>query len=200
MRIRLSVVTAIVAAGLATVATAGTTSLPELTPFPGNPTKLKPGGYRTGEGFSPITTFRVGMGWYGNMPVATKSAKWFSIGKGLDRFEERFTYAGMYVDTLTLPYAKAVAKFRGLKTLVAGAGTPTRIGGYAGVTFRAKVKGDHAPLIALGTGADIPRDVAGQQTFVNVRGTTLLIRTELGKARAAPAEVQAVLRSFRFPR
>lgn len=198
MKIKHAALAVIAAAGLATGATAGT--LPELTPFPGDPTKLKPGGYRTGEGFSPITTFRVGRGWYGNMPVATKSADWFSIGKGLDRFEERFTYAGIYVDALTLPYAKAVAKFRGLKTLVTGAGTPTRIGGYAGVSFRANVKGDHAPLIALGTGADLPGDVAGQQTFVNVRGMTLLIRTELGKARAAPAEVQAVVRSFRFPR
>ncbi len=196
MRIKHAALAAIVAAGLATGAAAGTTSVPTLPPFAGAPAKLKPGTYRTGEDFSPITTFRVGTGWFG---YQGSSNDW-SIGKGFDRIEQRFTYAAIYVDALALPYAKAVAKFRGLRTLVAGPGAPTRVGGYAGVTFNAKVKGEHAPLTELGTGADIPGDLAGQQTFVNVRGTTLLFRTELGKAPAAKAETRMVIRSLRFPR
>jgi len=88
-----------------------------------------------------------------------------------------------------------------LKSLVAGPATQTRVGGYSGVTFHAKVKGEHAPLTALRSTSDIPGDVPGQQTFLNVRDKTLLIRTESkAESRTAAVAVQSVLRTFRFVR
>lgn len=44
---------------------AGSQALPKLqVTYP--PSKLKPGTWRTGDGFVPLTTFKVGPGWYGN--------------------------------------------------------------------------------------------------------------------------------------
>jgi hypothetical protein len=143
-----------------------------------------------------VTTFKVDANWYG----AGDSQSW-GIGKGLDRVKQQYAVGGIYVETLKLSVVKAVAKFRALKSLVAGPATQTRVGGYRGVTFHAKVKGEHAPLTALGSTSDIPGDVPGQQTFLNVRGKTLLIRTESkAESRTAAAAVRSVLRTFRFVR
>ena len=159
------------------------------------PTKLQAARYRTRLGFAPLTTFTVGAGWYGNQG----SARDWGVGKGLNRAEQRWAYGAILVDVLRLSFAKAVSTFRGISGLTVGRSTPTRIGGYAGVTFHAKLKGsENVPLTALGISADIT-DIAGQQTFLNVRGKILLIRTEHGSP-TAPAAVQTVLRTFQFPR
>jgi hypothetical protein len=158
------------------------------------PRPLPPGTWRTGAGFVPVTTFRVARGWHG----AQGATGWF-LGSGLDRAAQEFTVGGIFVDHVPLPLATAVARFRSLKTISAGASTPVKVGGFAGVTFNARVKGEHAPLAALGTGADIPGGVSGRQTFLSVRGKTLLVRLEW-YAPGAAAGVQAVFRTFRFPR
>jgi hypothetical protein len=158
------------------------------------PRPLTPGTWRTGGGFVPVTTFRVPRRWYG----AQGATGWF-LGSGLDRATQEFTAGGIFVDVVALPLTTAVARFTSLKSISAGASTAVKVGGFAGVTFNARVKGEHAPLAALGTGADIPGGVTGRQTFLNVRGKTVLVRLEWYAPRAA-VDVQAVFRSFRFPR
>jgi hypothetical protein len=156
-------------------------------------TNLKPGVYRTGRGFAPSVRFTVPGRWWGEQYSSTA----WSIGK-LPRTDP--APAALFVDALRLPFDRAVTIFRSLKTLRAGTGVPVRIGGYPGTTFTARVEGEHAPLIALGTGADIPAGVIGQQTFLDVRGRTLLIRLELKRGSTLRPEALTVLRSFRFPR
>jgi hypothetical protein len=154
---------------------------------------LKAGSYRTGLGFTPAVTFTVPARWWGGQNSSTD----WAIGR-LPRTDP--APAALFVDALRLPFDRAVAIFRSLKTLDAGRGVAVRIGGYPGRTFSAKVKGEHAPLEALGTGADIPSWVVGQQTFLNVRGKTLLIRMELKPGGTLRPEALRVLYSFRFPR
>jgi hypothetical protein len=163
----------------------------------GAPPKLRQAVYRTSGGFLPVTVFRVPSGWYGCQGSPTS----WGIGRELDTAAERLN-AFLATDVLGLPRAKAVAKFKALKILVAGPSTVTSVGGFSGIAFHAKVKGEHAPLTALGIDADIPGDTKGEQIFLSVRGKTLLIRTELapGTTVAGRVELQHVLRSIRFPR
>ena len=202
MKLRLATIALATAALMTTtfggVSSAGTSTHEGARKLPAasyEPTKLRPGRHRTRPTFVPLTTFTVGTGWYGNQA----SRGWWFVGKGLDRTAQGFTGGSIWVDVLRLRFAKAVSTFESISELEVGPSTPTRIGGYSGVTFHAKRKGsENVPLTALGTTADITEN-AGQQTILNVRGKTLLIRTELGGA-AAPAAVQTVLRTLRFPR
>lgn len=160
----------------------------------GDPPRLAVGPYRTRPGFVPATTFRVDAGWYGS-----GDREGWGVGKGLNTIEQRFGVAGIYATPLSLRYATAVSRFKALKTLVAGPATTTRIGGYPAVTFRATVTGDHALLPGIAPGVDVV-NTRGQQTFVNVRGTTVLIRTEVFRATAGEAAVRSLVRTIGFPR
>jgi hypothetical protein len=185
---------ACVVAAAAPATPAPAQQLPKLEPS-FEPQKLKPGVWRTGDGFAPTTTFRVSAGWYG---VQGSPTDWL-IGKRLDRVEQEFKSGGIFVDVLRFSFAKAVARFKALRTLSAWRPTTVRVDGYRGVTFNAKVKGDHAPLTAIGTGADIPGGKQGRRTFLNVRGKTLLIRLEWATAGEAN-DIRRVFRSFCFRR
>jgi hypothetical protein len=134
------------------------------------PTKLRPDRYRTRPGFVTVTTFTVGAGWDGNQENG-----WF-VGRGLDRIGERFTGGAIFVDILRLSPRQGDLHVQEHPRSPSCAVDSDANRGYSGVTFHAKVKGDNVPLTALGT-------TARQQTFLNVRGKTLLIRTELWGAR-----------------
>ena len=161
----------------------------------GEPARLAAGSYRTRPGFAPMTTFTVGLGWYGN----GSNSEW-AVGKGLNRAEQRFGSTGVWVSPLSLRYATAVARFKALTTLDAGPATPVKIGGYPGVSFRAKVEGDHALLPGIAPGLDVVRTPDGQQIFLNVRGKTLLFRIEVFTIKEGSAAARSFLRTVRFPR
>lgn len=161
----------------------------------GPPLRLKPGAYRTRLGFAPVSTFRVGRGWYG----AGDTRSW-AIGKGVDRVALRFNTA-IYVDRVRLDFSTAVSRFKGISTLDPGEGTSTMIGGYQGIVFKARVKGESAVLEeALGIGVDISAGVDATQIFLNVRAKTLLIRTEVVPGKGEATAIAAALRTLRFPR
>ena len=102
------------------------------------------------------------------------------LGRGSTRQRSGSGRRGSGASRLRISYTTAVGRFRALKTLEAGPSTPIRVGGYPGVAFRAKISGDHAllPGIAPGT-RRCPNSPGGQQIFLNVRGTTLLLRIEV---------------------
>lgn len=165
----------------------------------GPPVRLKAGAtYRTRLGFAPVSTFRVGRGWYG---AGDKTWSW-AIGKGLDRVALRFNTA-IYVDRVRLDFSTAVSRFKGISTLDPGEGTSTMIGGYQGVVFKAQVNGESASALvkkALGIGAYTPAGVDATQIFLNVRKKTLLIRTQVVPGKGEATAIAAALRTFRFPR
>ena len=142
-----------------------------------------------------MTTFTVDQGWYGS----GSSSEW-AVGKGLNRAEQRFGPAGVMVSPLSLRYATAVARFKALTTVDAGPATPVQIGGYPGVSFRAKVEGEHALLPGIAPGLDVVKSPGGQQIFLNVRGKTLLFRIEVFAVKEGSAAVRSLLRTVGFPR
>lgn len=105
---------------------------------------------------------------------------------------------GVEATRLSLRYTTAVSRFKALKTLTAGPSRPIRVGGYSGVSFHAAVKGEHALLPGIAPDIDILP--GGQQIFLNVRGTTLLLRIEIFARPAGEAAVRGFLRTVRFPR
>lgn len=114
----------------------------------------------------------------------------------------RFNTA-IYVDRVRLDFSTAVSRFKGISTLDPGEGTSTMIGGYQGIVFKARVKGESASAVlekALGIGADIPAGVDATLIFLNVRAKTLLIRTEVVPGKGEATAIAAALRTLRFPR
>jgi hypothetical protein len=159
------------------------------------PLRLEPGSYETRPAFVPRTTFTVGRGWYGGQGSHTD----WCVGKGLNRSEGRFGTAGICGLRLSLPYATAVSRFKALTTLTAGPSKPIRVGGYPGVSFRAVVQGDSATTPGFRRiFGGIRR--GGEQIFLNVRGTTLLLRVDIFARKAGEAAVRGFLGTVRFPR
>ena len=178
--------------GASTAHKQGVRVLPETF---GPPVRLAAGPYKTRPGFNPVTTFTVGPGWYGG-----GSSREWAVGKGFNQAEERFGPAGIWVSRLPLRYATAVTRFRALKTLDAGPSRSTRVGGYSGVVFAAKISGDHALLPGIAPGLDVVNTPGGQQIFLNVRGSTLLLRVEVFSLAAGNVAVRGFLRTVQFPR
>jgi hypothetical protein len=159
------------------------------------PLPLEPGTYQTRPAFVPRTTFTVGQGWYGGQGSHTD----WCVGKGLNRSEGRFGAAGICGMRLSLPYATAVSRFKALTTLTAGPPKPIRVGGYPGVSFHAVVQGDSATTPGFRRIFGGVRR-GGEQIFLNVRGTTLLLRIDIFTHKAGEAAVRGFLRTVRFPR
>ena len=165
------------------------------------PRRLDPGAYETRPAFVPATTFTVGRGWYGGQGSHTE----WCVGKGLHGRGGNYGSAAICGFRLWLPYAAAVSRFRALKTLDAGPSTPVEMGGFRGVSFRAVVRGDLAPTRGLPFSSTLPyrpRGVrpGGQQIFLNVRGTTLLLQIEIFARKAGKPAVRGFLRTVQFPR
>jgi hypothetical protein len=159
------------------------------------PPRLEPGTYQTRPAFVPRSTFTVGQGWYGGQGSHTD----WCVGKGLNRSEGRFGAAGICALRLSLPVAVAVSRFKALKTLTAGPSKPIRVGGYPGVSFHAVVQGDSATTPGLRRIFGGVRR-GGEQIFLNVRGTTLLLRIDIFARKAGETAVRGFLRTVRFPR
>ena len=140
---------------------------------PGIPVRLPAGKIRTPEGFTPVMTVRVPVGWYGH----GDSVGW-GIGKGIDKVREQFRHGAIYVDYISMSMQGAVATFKRLKGLDVGKPTIRKVDGYDATSFHAKPTSGPVVLLPLGTGAELAR-VSDQQIFVDVAGETLLIRTEL---------------------
>jgi hypothetical protein len=192
----ISVAVASLAAGSALASSSATSQNLRVLPGTfGPPVRLAAGTHTTRPGFNPVTTFTVGSGWHGG----GSSSEW-AIGRGFSAAAERFRGASIWVSRLSLRYAIAVARFRALKTLEAGPSKPIRVGGYRGVVFRAKVTGERAIIPSVAPGLDVVNTPGGQQIFLNVRGTTLLVRVEARALASDAAAVRAFFRTVRFPR
>ena len=196
MSIALAVAGASLVAGSALASSSATSQEVRVLPETfGPPVRLAAGTYRTRPGFNPVTTFTVGRGWQGG----GSSNEWV-VGQGFSAAAQRFRGASIFGSRLSLRYATAVARFRALKTLEAGPSKPVRVGGYAGVVFRAKVTGENAVIPSVAPGVDVVNTPGGQQIFLNVRGIALLLRVEARALASDAAAVQAFLRAVRFPR
>jgi len=170
------------------------------------PPVLEPGTYQTQPFFTPRTTFTVGRGWNGGQ----ETHSFWGVGKGLNGHlatpcgsipRESVDAVGICVFRLALPYTTAVSRFKMLTTLTAGPSKRIQIGGYPGVSFHAAVPDDRSLL--RGMGVALPAGVlpGGQQIFLNIRGTTLLLRIETSARDAGEeAAVRGLLRTMRFPR
>ena len=87
-----------------------------------------------------------------------------------------------------------------LTTLTAGPSKRIQIGGYPGVSFHAVVPGDRSLLRGMGVALPVGVLPGGQQIFLNMRGTTLLLRIEIFARKAGgEAAVRGLLRTMRFP-
>jgi hypothetical protein len=170
------------------------------------PPVLEPGTYETQPFFTPRTTFTVSRGWNG----AQETYSFWGVGKGLNGHlatpcgsiaRESFDAVGICVFRLALPYTAAVSRFKMLTTLMAGPSKRIQMAGYPGVSFHAVVPGDRSLLRGMGVALPVGVLPGGQQIFLNVRGTTLLLRIETSARDAGEeAAVRGLLRTMRFPR
>jgi hypothetical protein len=167
------------------------------------PLHLEPGTYQTRPTFVPRTTFTVDEGWYG----AQESHSLWCVGKSSTRRppplaggpeSRKWAVAtGICVYRVGPPYGTAIARFKALTTLTAGASTPIRVGGYPGVSFHAALHGTHSRLPGITPLIDLlPR---GEQIFLNVRGKTVLLQIEISPRTHAGPAVRGFLRTMRFP-
>lgn len=175
---------------LAPSASAGEPRLPAAA---GPPKPLEAGTYLTPEGFEPVISVTVPDGWYG----AAGSTE-FGVGQGLDEVNQRFEDVGLQLAVIAMPYDEAVAAFQNLEGLT-HEGEPTRgvVDGHESTTFRARAAADHVVLDPVIPGADISSE-SSEQIFIDVDGTTVLIRTEVFDPSAEPA-LDHVLSSLTFP-
>lgn len=185
---------------------AATTSQPSATATPsespsgekrvpvtgGAPVPLDPGTYLSPEGFTPAMSVSVPPGWYGG-----GSNTGWGIGQGHDEVNQRFRDAGLGVDVIPLRFEDAVDAFQEVEGLDQVKPMSSDIDGHAAMTFRATATGEPVLLLeSLGVPIDISG--VGRQTFVDVDGTTILIRSEVIAPAAAPI-LDRVLASVRFP-
>ena len=161
------------------------------------PPRLEPGTYQTRPAFVPRTTFTLGEGWNG----AQETHSAWCVGKGSylasASFREARRPIGICVFRLGPPYSTAISRFKALTTLTAGASKPIRVGGYPGVSFHAAVHGDHSLLPGITPLIDLL--LGGEQIFLNVRGTTVLLLIEISPGTPGQAAVRGFLRTMRFP-
>jgi hypothetical protein len=154
----------------------------------GPPISLEPGTYLTPEGFEPVMSVTVPEGWYGGAGTSG-----LGLGQGLDELNERFSDVELYVDVIPTSYAEAVAGFQELVGLSAQQNEPAAetFDGYEATTFRARALGENVLLDPIAPGLDIG-PAAAQQTFVDVDGITLLIRTAVYDDAAEPVLEQVL--------
>jgi hypothetical protein len=169
---------------------AGGNALPTIS---GPPEPLEAGTYVTPAGFDPAITVTVPDGWYGG---ALSSG--FTVGQGLDEVNERYAGGGIYVEVISAPFDEAVRAFENLAGLVQE-GEPERaeIDGRSATTFFVHAEGDPVLFGEIAPGLDVIADT-GQVTFIDVQGTTLLVRTEVFDEGVQPA-LEEVISSLTFP-
>jgi hypothetical protein len=181
------------AAATATASPLNTPGEARLPTVAGPPQPLDPGTYLTPEGFAPPVSITVPVGWYGGA-----GSTGFFVGQGLDEVNQRFADVGLYLDVVQLDYDAAIAAFREIEGVVIQAEPETgTIGGHEATTFEASTEGGQALLDPIAPGIDLTA-AAYQQIFVDVGGTTVLIRTEVFNEAAQPA-LDGVLASIEFP-
>jgi hypothetical protein len=171
------------------------------TVFGPEPPRLEPGTYQTRPAFVPPTNFTVGQDWYGGQG---DHSGW-CVGKGLNGRGRNFGTVAICGFRLWLPYATAVSRFKALKTVTAGSSQPIQMGGFPGVSLHAVVQGDLARTPGLPFSSTLngrPNGVrpGGEQIFLNVRGTTLLLQIEIFSRKTGEAAVRGFLRTMQFPR
>ena len=140
-----------------------------------------------------MISITVPSGWYGG-----GSPRDFGVGQGLDRVEQRFADAGMSVALIDMGYDEAVAAFGDLDGLTTDREPTTQsIAGFDSTTFYVHAEGGHVVLDPIAPGADVTEGTT-QVIFIDVDGTTIMIRAELhDEAGAGP--LNDVIASIEFP-
>ena len=176
--------------------TTGATSAGAVQRLPrsaGPPHPLEPGTYLTPEGFEPPVAVTVPGGWFGGA-----GSSGFGVGQGNDEVNQRFGDVGLYLDAIRMPYDDAVAAFRRLEGVSLEAepvdGT---IGGYEATIFRPQPVREPILLDPIVPRSDLTSEIH-HVIFIDVRGTTVFIKTEVFDDEALPV-LEQVIDSIQFP-
>ena len=183
-------------AGLApspAAATASPSTEARIPVVSGPPVALEPGTYLSPEGFAPVISITVPEGWFGSGSAAD-----FAAGQGLDEVNQRFADAGLYVNTIDMAYDAAAVAFGALDGVTVDQPPTTQaIGGHDSTTFYVHAEDGQVILDPIAPGVDV-NEATAQVMFIDVDGTTVMIRTELFDDSGAEP-LDGVIASIEFP-